>query len=41
MNIAENRVKKIISGILYKPFDLTEFAKFLPSIITETGSKAI
>ena len=41
MNLAENRVKKLITGILYKPFDLTEFAKFLPSIITEAGSKAV
>lgn len=41
MNVAESRVKKIISGILYKPFDLTEFAKFLPSILPEPGTKAI
>ena len=41
MNLAENRVKKIISGILYKPFDLSEFAKFLPSVISEAGSKAV
>lgn len=41
MNLAENRLKKIITGVLYKPFDLTEFAKFLPSIIAETGSKVI
>ena len=41
MNLAENRVKKLITGVLYKPYDLTEFAKFLPSIISETGSKVI
>lgn len=41
MNLAENRVKKIITGVLYKPFDLSEFAKFLPSVISEAGSKAV
>lgn len=41
MNLAESRVKKIITGVLYKPYDLTEFTKFLPSIISETGSKNI
>lgn len=41
MNIAENRVKKLIAGVLYKPFDLSEFGKYLPSIITEADSKAV
>lgn len=41
MNLAESRVKKIITGVLYKPYDLTEFTKFLPSIISETGSNTI
>jgi DNA-binding NtrC family response regulator len=41
MNLAENRVKKIITGVLYKPFDLSEFAKFLPSVISEAGSQAV
>lgn len=41
MNLAENRVKKIITGVLYKPYDLTEFTKFLPSIVTESGSNTI
>ena len=41
MNLAESRVKKIITGVLYKPYDLTEFTKFLPSIIPETGTNTI
>jgi len=41
MNSVENRVKKYISGVLYKPFNLTEFSKFLPGIVSDTNTQTV
>ncbi|UCH65688.1 MAG: hypothetical protein JSW63_00710 [Ignavibacterium sp.] len=36
MNAAEKRIRKYISTILYKPFDLTEISKSFPDILKQS-----
>jgi DNA-binding NtrC family response regulator len=38
MNAAEKRIRKYISTILYKPFDLTEISKSFPDILKQSES---
>ena len=38
MNAAELRIRKYISTILYKPFDLTEISKSFPDILKQPGT---
>jgi len=37
MNAAEKRIRKYISTILYKPFDLTEISKSFPNIVKQSN----
>ena len=36
MSAAEKRIRKYISTILYKPFDLTEISKSFPNIVNQS-----
>ena len=38
MNNAEQRIRKHISTILYKPFDLTEISKSFPDLLKQSGT---
>ena len=39
MGAAEKRLRKYISTVLYKPFDLTEISKSFPDILKQSESK--